>query len=449
VANARSAGLDFLAITDHQSFSNVQAVVVAASRPGRPITVFPGMEVTSVEGAHLLAVFPPAFDAERQKRFEGFLEVDGQGDTRRASRRTVTDILPKVYEEGGIIVVPHPFSDNIGLLDSARKIGTKLEWLESGFIRFIQSPEGKVRHVGWDESGIWINRFVLSSANDDQIRNSSYCLAPINVSDCYDPAQIENGCTWIHMSEVSIEGLKQVACEPASRIRKHAPSAVMHDAVLALRITGGYSDGQCFVFNAGLNCIVGPNHAGKSAVFDFIRFALETERSAPRDSKEKLLARLNAILGPEGAVELIIRTGSKLEVLRRTFRPVFGNRDRSPIPSEVPEPTKFFRYNSETEVLDPCTASPFVVELYEQGRIHRLRDDIPRQLEMLDSFAGLAGLRKDQANLVTELGKSAAEIKPLREKFGNLQAELAELPAVRKELDSLEALLPKQENEVP
>ena len=348
--SARDQGLDFVAISDHQSFSAVQGIVRAAARRDRPLTVFPGIEITSVEGAHLLAVFPPAFDVDQQKRFEGFLEVDGQGDTRLASRQTVTEILPKVHEEGGIVVIPHPFSDKIGLLDSARKIGTKLEWLESGHIRFIQSPEDKVRYVGWDESGVWINRFVLSSANAEQIQNSTYCLAPINISDCYDPPEIGDGCTWFHMSEVSIEGLKQVACEPASRILKQIPSQDAHDALLALRITGGYCDGQLFMFNGGLNCIVGPNHAGKSAVFDFVRFALELDRDSPGDSKEKLLSRLNAILGQEGAVELIVRSEATLHVLRRTFRPQFGSRDKAAVPSDVAERTQCFRYNAESDV---------------------------------------------------------------------------------------------------
>jgi len=81
--------------------------------------------------------------------------------------------------------------------------------------------------------------------------------------------------------------------------------------------------------------------------------------------------------------------------------------------------------------------------------IHRLRDDIPRQLEMLDSFAGLNGMRAERVSVLTALSESASEIKPLREKHGNLQAELAELPALRKELASLEALLPNQEDEAP
>ena len=203
------------------------------------------------------------------------------------------------------------------------------------------------------------------------------------------------------------------------------------------------------MFNGGLNCVVGPNHAGKSAVFDFVRFALELDRDSPGDSKEKLLSRLNAILGQEGAVELIVRSEATLHVLRRTFRPQFGSRDKVAVPSDVPERTQCFRYNAESDVLEPCAAPRITVELYEQGRIHRLRDDIPRQLEMLDSFAGLNGMRAERVSVLTALSESASEIKPLREKYGNLQAELAELPALRKELASLEALLPNQEDEAP
>src|ERR1019366_1340491 len=150
--------------------------------------------------------------------------------------------------------------------DSARKISTKNEWLASGFVRLIQCPEDKIQYVGWNDNGQWTNRYVLASANHAQIEASTYCLAPINTSDCYSAAEIGKGCTWLRMGEVSIEGLKQVACEPAARIAKQEPpDDECHDSIVALRVTGGFCDHQTFLFNGGFDCIVGQNHAGKSA----------------------------------------------------------------------------------------------------------------------------------------------------------------------------------------
>jgi hypothetical protein len=108
----------------------------------------------------------------------------------------VHDILKKVEEEGGVIVIPHPFASKIGLLDSARKISTKMEWLESGFLRLTQAPEDKIRYIDWDEHGHWINRFVLASASVDQVEASTYCLAPINVTDCYQEEKVLRGSAW-------------------------------------------------------------------------------------------------------------------------------------------------------------------------------------------------------------------------------------------------------------
>jgi PHP family Zn ribbon phosphoesterase len=55
VRQALAVGLDMIAICDHNSAENVTAFVSAGSEKG--LTVLPGMEITSKEEIHLLALF--------------------------------------------------------------------------------------------------------------------------------------------------------------------------------------------------------------------------------------------------------------------------------------------------------------------------------------------------------------------------------------------------------
>jgi PHP family Zn ribbon phosphoesterase len=55
VHQALAAGLDMIAICDHNSAENVAAFVIAGSEKG--LAVLPGMEITSKEEIHLLALF--------------------------------------------------------------------------------------------------------------------------------------------------------------------------------------------------------------------------------------------------------------------------------------------------------------------------------------------------------------------------------------------------------
>lgn len=123
-----------------------------------------------------------------------------------------------------MIVVPHPYTDKIGLLDSSRKISTKRDWLEGGHIRLMQIAEEKVRYLSHDEDGNWVNRYVLASAEAQHIKGSTYCLAPFNRSDAHEVDEIGDGCSWFRMGQMTIEGLKQVACEPRTRISRTQPT---------------------------------------------------------------------------------------------------------------------------------------------------------------------------------------------------------------------------------
>ena len=57
VARARAAGLDLIAVTDHNTTENAAAAIAAASGTG--LAVLPGIELTTAEEVHLLGLFEP------------------------------------------------------------------------------------------------------------------------------------------------------------------------------------------------------------------------------------------------------------------------------------------------------------------------------------------------------------------------------------------------------
>lgn len=64
VAAALEAGLDMIAVSDHNSTGNVAAVQRAAEAAGGALAVIAGMEITSVEEAHVVGLFPDLAAAE-------------------------------------------------------------------------------------------------------------------------------------------------------------------------------------------------------------------------------------------------------------------------------------------------------------------------------------------------------------------------------------------------
>src|SRR5688500_9238789 len=93
---ARAHEVDLIAITDHQSFRYVQPVMDAAAKDGRQLTVLPGIEITTKEGCHLLAVFPRDYGKEAQRRFTDWLEIPGTGKTNVASDKSVENVFERV-----------------------------------------------------------------------------------------------------------------------------------------------------------------------------------------------------------------------------------------------------------------------------------------------------------------------------------------------------------------
>ena len=140
VDEARRAEIDLLAITDHQTFNYCDAIIAASRMQGRALKVLRALRLPHMKVcmSSLFSLKAFADDAEPNSWVSS--KSPALGRPRSHQNETPTRYSTKCMT-GGIIVIPHPKTQGIGLLDSARKISTKEDWLESGHIRLMQIHE--------------------------------------------------------------------------------------------------------------------------------------------------------------------------------------------------------------------------------------------------------------------------------------------------------------------
>ena len=106
VEAAVRAGLNMIAICDHNSAGNVRAVQQAAAHK---VAVICGMEITTAEEVHVLGLFP---DAEAALAAAGVVQSShAAGHTpamlSAASTLDLTAVLDLVHEHGGLAIASH------------------------------------------------------------------------------------------------------------------------------------------------------------------------------------------------------------------------------------------------------------------------------------------------------------------------------------------------------
>jgi AAA15 family ATPase/GTPase len=96
--------------------------------------------------------------------------------------------------------------------------------------------------------------------------------------------------TYIKMSEITIEALRQAFLDPRSRIRLNTDeNPEPHIEFLAMSWEGGFLGEVKIHFNENLNALIGGRGAGKSTVIKSLRYVLgldpvgEEARGAPRN----------------------------------------------------------------------------------------------------------------------------------------------------------------------
>jgi PHP family Zn ribbon phosphoesterase len=201
VDKAIAKKLDIIAICDHNASENTQYVMRSAE--GKPLTVLPGIEITSSEEVHLLALFDTLDDLKKiQDIIYGHLsgtnreeifgcqaivndldEVEGFNDRflLGATKLSLPEIVDQIHGLGGLVIASHidreSFSliSQLGFIDPEINLdalevthhmgmkGARLKYPELSGYPFIESSDAHfIDDIGNGAITIFLERGTIS-----------------------------------------------------------------------------------------------------------------------------------------------------------------------------------------------------------------------------------------------------------------------------------------------
>ncbi len=416
VEKAVDMGVSVIAVTNHNDAKGVQAFRDAAA--GRDIVIFPGFEISSSEGIHILCIYPPETDEKRIERFLGELGIRDITASTTLAEYPFGGVLAKVRQQGGIGIAAH-VSRQKGLFKVLSGQARIKAWRANDLLA-IQIP-GSVSNLPPDLLSIIKN----TDPSYRRSRPAGECLAiaVVNARDVTVPAELADpsATCWIKMSEVTIEGLRQAFLDPDSRIRLSSePEPEEHTEILSLAWESGFLDGIKIRFNPNLNVLVGGRGTGKSTVIESLRYALDLDPIGEDSQKTHA-----------GIVRQVLRPATKLSLRVRSLRP---EKREYLIERTIPNPPVVRDEKGQLSNLLPRDILPHV-EIFGQHEISELARDPEKRTLLLNRFIDRdETLERRKASVRRNLEQTRRSIVDVRCELQQTDDQLATLPALEETL---------------
>ena len=373
VANAKQAGLDGFAVTDHNTGAWIDKIKAVANSAA--LVIFPGVEVTVFGGernVHILAIFDPSKGTADVHDFLAQVSIteDRRGTTEALARGDVNEIIDKIAQLGGVPLLAHCDSTS----------GVTQEIRGQGRLQIVRNPNLLGAEITKDETASFF------TGDDVNYRRK---LAVFKGSDCHTPDQIGRRGSYFKLGAMTIAALRQCLYDPDTRVRTVYYPTVQYPTILRMEITGGFFDGVEVKLHPGLNTIIGGKGVGKSLLIEFLRFALNQPSDVNAiitDYESKLLRRL----GIGGTVKVVCQmpSGSTYQISRHY--------DQAANSTEVTD-------LSDSTSYDGSVASLFPVLAYSQNEVIDISRDGNVQLRLIDRLTDLTIHYREIATFISQL----------------------------------------------
>ena len=414
---ARNLDVSVIAVTNHNDVSGVRAFQKAAEKYG--ITIFPGFELESSEGVHVLCIYPPGKEIDDLNRYLGEFGITTRGPSSGLSDKGFGELLRLVQKRGGVAIAAHVTGDK-GLFRALSGQARIKAWRSNDLIA-IQIP-GAIDKL---ENG---DRKIVENRDGEHRRShaagAKRAVAVVNAQDVSSADDLgKPGATcWIKMSEVSVEALRQAFLDPDSRIRLNTdPDEPKHPEMRRLEWHGGFLDGVAFRLNQNLNVLIGGRGTGKSTIIESIRYVLDQE---PLGEVAREAHR--------GIVRHVLRNGTKIALRVRHYHPV--RRDYI-IERTVPNPPVVRDENGlETQLSPEDAFRP--VEAYGQHEISELARNPQKLTLLLDRFVHRdESWSRREEDLHRELEKSRRSILEIERELQQIEERVMSLPGLEEKME--------------
>lgn len=434
IESARDAGLDAVAVTDHNSSAFVSALQEAASEVDGAPVLFPGLELTANDGSHLLLIVDPGAGHESIDDLLSRLEVPVEKRGERDARTSLSiEVILESCGDRALIIAAH-INTPAGLLEHRGR--QRIAELANPRLAAVEiHPDAEL-----DES--WLDGRKAEIGRE---------VSRIWASDSHSFEDIGKRFTWVKMTGPTLEGLRLAfsdgsdSLRPARREDTEDPNA--HAVMTIEQITVhntkhiGRASPTEVQFNPWMNAIIGGRGTGKSTLLDLVRKAMrrDSELDSAGEGEEGSLRRLfdeRMQVPASRSGSGLLTEGSSVEVVYRKDGDRFhlswspdGNADPiARISDGVPVP----EHGNIQE--------RFPVRLYSQKQLFALAQNPNALLSVLDDTPDVGGAEAERelARLADRYLALRAETRAALTQAGALPDRKAALEDVQRKLDILQ-----------
>ncbi len=425
--SAKESGLNAVVISDHNSVGFIEKIEAIKKNYETPneFKVFYGIEVcVSADFTHILIIFDDSMGVTAiEDTVIGCLGLtrDNWGNT---EQYVTEDNLKKLCNEYGnrIFVIPAHFASNKGLGKS--NINTIKRYQD--FVKFsaveVRNNED-VREYNNKVSAGAINQATLITGSDNPSLQDPTKHSVEGFGETF---------TWVKVSNLSFEGLRQVFIDPDYRVINGVDLQDLGECYNPNDISFNYIAGMAFNgishmtdlsmrFSPHLNCIVGGRGSGKSTIVDALNYGVGNEIDLAK------CTLLDKTLEKNGSITTYFNFGNS--------KPYQINLSRSGKHTSltVEDDTGFVEEYPD-----------FKIDFYGQKEIFRLIDDdsdVERQdrsplIKMIDDKVS-AELFLYKGDIEDALSK----LNSLSNEYINNQKKLKEMPEIKAQIEKIESIL--------
>lgn len=411
VAACKDQHIEVIAVTDHYRVKDFAGLVKTAQDAG--IFAFKGFEAVTKDGVHFLCLFDPSKTDSTLERYIGDCGVHDDNALSPTGTKDCHELLEAAKGWEAVCIAAHVAADGGGLL---KKLSGQTR------IKVWQSPALLACALAGpaNEAPASVRQIL---ENEDPQHQRDRAVAIINAQDVNNPEDLKSpgSSSYIKMSRISVEALRQAFLDPISRVRLNSDvPAEPHAEFIAITWEGGFLRDSAIHFNENLNVLVGGRGTGKSTTIESLRYVLGLEPLGDDARKAH-----------QGVLREVLRNGTKISLLVRSHRP-------SPrcytIERTVPNPPVVKDEVGTVLTLSPREVMPGV-EIFGQHEISELTKSREKLTLLLERFVDRdPSTSGRKAKLRLDLERSRSRIGEVQREIKAIDERLAALPSLEETL---------------